>query len=83
MIAILIFTNLLWFFLTSYLVWFVTGRPKLVSFKKREMKPDIEEATDEQINRVMKLGQTIASENPLNARYDINDIPPVEEREVE
>lgn len=84
MMITIILTNVLWFLITAYLVWHITGRPVIISPRKKgEELPLVEEATDEEILGVMKRKQVYDSHQTKADKYEDSGIPTVENNEVE
>ena len=76
MIISLVVSNVLWFLVTAYLIWFVTGRPNVPGIVTHKVAAPTEEvfpeASDEQILAAFKSGG-----------YNIDEIPDVEDGEIE
>jgi len=85
MLIAIIFTNLLWFLITSYLIWHITGRPVITMpwSKKDDRQEIVPEASDADILSVMKSKQEYDLSGRTADKYDAQGIPEVEENEVE
>ena len=72
----LILSNLLWFLITAYLIWFVTGRPQVPGMPKKDqepVEPEQREATDEEILKNFKK----------ELQFNPDELPEVEDKSVE
>jgi hypothetical protein len=72
--------NLAWMGLALYLIWVRLDRPKLIPRTPKEIHEPIEEASDGEILRAWKgLDVPLVDET----RYDVNEIPIIDEESVE